>query len=424
MSRAASCSNEVYARSVSFSFLSPVKLINFAAPCSNGVFLVRACCSDSEVKCESSATHRMLYRPAGVFFTTPYEDFLIRSWRPDDRDMAAGLIREVLAEYGLGWDADDADADAVFVEDFYATDRSEFWVVESCKDNRIVGTAAYRPAGRSPAVIAELRKMYICKEARGRGLGSFLLYALEERARQIGFIFSFVETASVLVEAVNLYKREGYRPISDVETARCDMALIKALDKRTSSRGPTGTGRSVHDEFVAVVDAGGYIMFEVRRSKARRRRLLYKAIAVLVLSADEARAFAQVRSRSKHDFPGALDLFVAGAVGRGETSLEAAYRELSEELGLSGEHFKWSPLWNGRHIVDTGTGDRCSFEGFVATAKFCASDTDVRFLDGEVEEGRFMTRAEVDEADIPSPVWAFLQNLESTGSLPGRDTIF
>ena len=45
----------------------------------------------------------------------------------------------------------------------------------------------------------------------------------------------------------------------------------------------------------------------------------------------------QLRARDKDSFPGLLDISVAGHVDSGETPLEAAVREMKEEIGLSVE---------------------------------------------------------------------------------------
>ena len=44
-----------------------------------------------------------------------------------------------------------------------------------------------------------------------------------------GYQEVIVETASVLVEACQLYKTAGYQPMGGVETERCDCRLHKML---------------------------------------------------------------------------------------------------------------------------------------------------------------------------------------------------
>jgi putative acetyltransferase len=153
-----------------------------------------------------------------------YRDFEVRSWQPSDRTAAAGVIGQVLAEYGLSWEPQGADRDVLQIEECYA--QGEFWVVEL--GGKVVGTAAYYPIDRSENAV-EIRKMYLLPIARGRGLGRFLLSELEAAIIQKGFAEIWIETASVLKEAVILYEKSGYAAATGVETDRCDRVYVKRL---------------------------------------------------------------------------------------------------------------------------------------------------------------------------------------------------
>ena len=155
-----------------------------------------------------------------------YRDFLIRDWQKRDRDAAAQVISTVLAEYGLPWQPTEADRDVIEVEQAYLQSGGEFWVVEFKGD--IMGTAAYYPIIRGEQAV-EIRKMYLLPQVRGRGLGRYLLQQLENAIAKKGFREIWLETASVLNEAVVLYKNNGYQPASGVETARCDLVFRKKL---------------------------------------------------------------------------------------------------------------------------------------------------------------------------------------------------
>ena len=153
-----------------------------------------------------------------------YQDFLIRSWQPCDRQTAFDLIGSVLAEYGLMQEPDGIDRDALEVESYYQ--EGEFWVVE--RNGSLVGTGAYYPIRRGNNAV-EIRKMYLLPEARGFGLGTFLLKELETAIAQKGFEQIWIETASVLKEAVQLYERNGYQLSDGVEAVRCDRVYVKHL---------------------------------------------------------------------------------------------------------------------------------------------------------------------------------------------------
>lgn len=155
-----------------------------------------------------------------------YKDFLIRDWQKGDHTLTASLISAVLAEYGLGWEPTGADEDVLEVEKYYLAAGGEFWVIE--QQNRIVGTGAYYPIKRGKKAV-EIRKMYLLPAARGVGLGKYLLQQLESAIAQGGFEQIWIETASVLAQAVKLYETSGYQQADGVETARCDRVYLKLL---------------------------------------------------------------------------------------------------------------------------------------------------------------------------------------------------
>lgn len=160
-----------------------------------------------------------------------YRDFLIRDWQPSDRQTAAVLIQSVLSEYGLGGEPEGADRDVWQVEEAYWATGGEFWVVE--QQGRLVGTAGYYPIARGQNAV-EIRKMYLLPAVRGQGLGRHLLQALEAAIAAKGFQQIWIETASVLKEAVQLYERSGYQPSTGVETARCDRVYVKPVGSQTA----------------------------------------------------------------------------------------------------------------------------------------------------------------------------------------------
>jgi putative acetyltransferase len=160
-----------------------------------------------------------------------YQNFLIRSWQPADREAAAQVIATALAEYGLGWEPEGADRDVLQVEECYFQTGGDFWVVEQqqpMQQPTIVATSAYRPYNRGANAV-EIRKMYLNANVRGQGLGRFLLMQLEQAIQARGYDEIWLETASVLKTAVILYEKSGYEPATGVETSRCDRIYCKVL---------------------------------------------------------------------------------------------------------------------------------------------------------------------------------------------------
>ncbi|MDV3350053.1 GNAT family N-acetyltransferase [Leptothoe sp. ISB3NOV94-8A] len=155
---------------------------------------------------------------------TTFKSFLIRDWQPADRAAATDLVGQVLTDYGLQWEPEGADIDVVQVETHYQ--HGEFWVVEQAGE--VVGTAAYLPIERGEQAV-EIRKMYLLPMARGQGLGRFLLGQLEATIAARGFKEIWLETATVLKEAVRMYDSSGYLPETGVETTRCDKVYKKRI---------------------------------------------------------------------------------------------------------------------------------------------------------------------------------------------------
>ena len=161
-----------------------------------------------------------------------FRDFVIRTWQPTDRQVAAEVIRLVLAEYGIGWEPDGADRDVYEVETAYFQVGGAFWVVE--QQGQVVGTAAFYPVNRGVGTV-EIRKMYLLPQVRGKGLGRWLLHRLEQEIAAQGFREVWIETASVLKEAVKLYESSGYLPATGIETERCDLIYSKVLGPDSES---------------------------------------------------------------------------------------------------------------------------------------------------------------------------------------------
>ncbi|MEO1669762.1 MAG: GNAT family N-acetyltransferase [Cyanobacteria bacterium J06631_2] len=155
-----------------------------------------------------------------------YQDFTIRDWQKGDRQAAAGVIKTILEEYGLPWQPELADRDVIEVEASYLEVGGEFWVVE--QNETIVGTGAYQPISRGKNAV-EIRNVYLLPQVCGCGLGRYLLTVLEIAIAIKDYQEIWIETASILKEAVKLYERNGYKPAEGVETARCDLVYLKRL---------------------------------------------------------------------------------------------------------------------------------------------------------------------------------------------------
>ena len=63
--------------------------------------------------------------------------------------------------------------------------------------------------------VAEIKRMYVLPEARGRGAARALLGALEDAARDLGYARVRLDTGRSQPHARSLYESAGYRSIGD-----------------------------------------------------------------------------------------------------------------------------------------------------------------------------------------------------------------
>jgi ribosomal protein S18 acetylase RimI-like enzyme len=89
-------------------------------------------------------------------------------------------------------------------------DSGEFFVAR--RSESVVGCGAVKK--HAPG-IAEIKRMWVAPTARGQGVATALLAALESEARRLGYTQVVLDTNKALTEAHALYRKAGYR-----ETAR------------------------------------------------------------------------------------------------------------------------------------------------------------------------------------------------------------
>lgn len=86
----------------------------------------------------------------------------------------------------------------------------EVFLLARDADGRAVGCGALRALDESSA---EIKRMYVDPSARGTGVATAILRALEQRAREQGWTELRLETGTEQPDAVRFYEREGYHEI-------------------------------------------------------------------------------------------------------------------------------------------------------------------------------------------------------------------
>ncbi|POX57036.1 GNAT family N-acetyltransferase [Streptomyces sp. Ru71] len=132
---------------------------------------------------------------------------------PFDHPDAVKLNDEVQAEYHERY-GDGGDATQLDASDFEPP--NGVYLIAYDADDRPVATGGWRRQDANEEGNrdgdAELKRMFVVADMRGRGLARRILAALEEDARAAGRIRMVLETGTKQPEAIALYTSCGYEP--------------------------------------------------------------------------------------------------------------------------------------------------------------------------------------------------------------------
>lgn len=137
----------------------------------------------------------------------------IRAIQPADNVGLAKIIRASLEEFDVpkqGTVYSDPTTDALF-ELFDQTPGSCYFVVE--EDGVLLGGCGVYPTDGLPAGYAELVKLYLTAETRGRGIGKMLMDKCAEAAPELGYTHLYLESFPQLAKAVSLYRKAGFESL-------------------------------------------------------------------------------------------------------------------------------------------------------------------------------------------------------------------
>jgi len=143
-------------------------------------------------------------------------------------------------------------------------------------------------------------------------------------------------------------------------------------------------GLNAGDELVDIVDEFDKVIQVVPRRVMRADRLRHRAVFIAILDG-AGRLLVHRRSPHKDVWPSWCDIAVGGVVGTGESYLEAAHRELAEEVGVSAATLEEIDLGESRAYDD----DQVSL---MARCYLVTSPGPFTFDDGEVVEAWWVHR--------------------------------
>ena len=132
----------------------------------------------------------------------------IRPATDADADSVIAVIDSCYREYdGCVLLVDEEEPELKSPASSFAAIGGSFWVAEDDAEG-VIGTIAVAPAD-APGY-ARIHKLYVAKQARGRGLGSELCALAERAAQDFGADWMMLYTDTRFTEAHRLYERLGY----------------------------------------------------------------------------------------------------------------------------------------------------------------------------------------------------------------------
>src|SRR5260221_5746350 len=152
-----------------------------------------------------------------------YKEFIIRPATNEDIPSIKNVVFGVLQEYKLKPSETGNDNDLNNIEQSYFNNEGYFGVAVDTISNEIVGTFGLYSVNKD---VCELRKMYLLKYVRGKGLGKCILTYAIKLAKEKHYVKIVLETISPLKEAISLYKQNGFKEISPLQiNERVDQAF-------------------------------------------------------------------------------------------------------------------------------------------------------------------------------------------------------
>jgi putative acetyltransferase len=160
-------------------------------------------------------------------------EIYIRPIEPKDNSAIALIIRTALEEFGAnkpGTVYFDASTDDLY--NLFKNQVGSVYFV-AVQDGLLLGGAGIFPTEGLPAGVCELVKMYLAKEARGKGLGQKMIGHVMNWAKENGYQTVYLETMPELSKAVNVYEKFGFQyldgPMGNSGHSGCNLWMSKLL---------------------------------------------------------------------------------------------------------------------------------------------------------------------------------------------------
>ncbi|MBC7806117.1 MAG: GNAT family N-acetyltransferase [Akkermansiaceae bacterium] len=151
-------------------------------------------------------------------------DISVRAESPRTED-ATRLLREAFNELARRY-AEYSQTDAALFPVEQAEQAGAVFLIARLAGVQAVGCVVLRPLPCDGQSTAEMKRMFVTVEARGRGVGSALMALVEREARALGYSRLRLETGDLQPEAIALYEKHAFIRIPCWGTYATDPASV------------------------------------------------------------------------------------------------------------------------------------------------------------------------------------------------------
>lgn len=151
---------------------------------------------------------------------------------PGHNKAMADIIRRSLEEFDIDLQG------TVYVDPYLDDMYSHFTVPHkiyfvAVEDGKVLGGSGIAPLDDVNMEVCELQRMFLHRNARGKGIGQLLMNACLDKAKEMGFKQCYLETFADMYKAIALYERSGFRyvdtPMGNTGHFACKTWMLRDL---------------------------------------------------------------------------------------------------------------------------------------------------------------------------------------------------
>lgn len=157
---------------------------------------------------------------------------IIREIQQEDNQYIETIMTNCFEEFGMPISGSSLEDDDVkYMYEGFQEKRAIYYVLED--NGEVLGGGGVKQLQGAESDICELQKMYFHPDARGKGFGKKMFDLCIKAAKEFDYKFCYLESASQLKSAINMYEKNGFRhldkPIGNTGHTICGVYMLKEL---------------------------------------------------------------------------------------------------------------------------------------------------------------------------------------------------